>query len=329
MFYTIQHTTTFRYSQPVRESVMELRMQPRSDGVQHTLSFQVRLDPKAVLSSFRDHLGNVIHSFNIPGAHERLTVLAESLIEMRTIEEPPLAVAAAEWEVIESSLSLADVFDMLLPSKFVYSTPLLGDLIARLHIRRLDDPMSTIRMIGARLYEHFEYMPNTTTVDSPIDDILTNGRGVCQDYAHVMLAICRELRIPARYVSGYLVQQNRNGTASAVDQSHAWVECFIPSIGWVGIDPTNNLTATERHIRVALGSDYADVPPTRGVYKGVGEQVLEVGVKIQRHDSLPTDEALLPMQYERVEMPPTLPVNGSRKAAPPVPLDIQIQQQQQ
>jgi len=179
------------------------------------------------------------------------------------------------------------------------------------------------------LYRHFEYMPNTTTVDSTIDDILTDGKGVCQDYAHVMLSICRELHIPARYVSGYLVQENRFGSAATIDQSHAWVECYIPSLGWVGIDPTNDVIANEHHIRVAIGRDYDDVPPTRGVYKGVGEQILEVGVKIQLMDSIPTDESMQPIQYDRVEPPSSLPISSSRKAAPPVPLDIQIQQQQQ
>ncbi|MDX2159744.1 MAG: transglutaminase family protein [bacterium] len=328
MYYSIQHKTAFRYSQPVTESVMELRMQPRSEGHQQCFSFQVKLEPKASVHSYRDHLGNVIHSFNIPGAHDRLTVIAESLVQLGAPPNVPAMTAAALWDALETSITSADLFDMLLPSELTEPTPLLVQFSQQTGIHRLDDPLSTLWAINRTLHEKFEYVPNSTTVDSPIEEILTTGKGVCQDYAHVMIALVRNLGIPCRYVSGYLYHQHEQGLTAAPDQSHAWVEAYLPTLGWIGFDPTNATLAAERHIRVAVGRDYCDVPPTRGVFKGGAETRLEVGVKVEPSDLLPmNDHTSYPLAEQ--DEPPTLPANGVRRQAPVQPVDIQIRQQQQ
>ncbi len=121
-----------------------------------------------------------------------------------------------------------------------------------------------------------------TKADSPIDHALKAGRGVCQDFAHVMIAICRQWGAPARYVSGYLFTDRTAGDRSNPEATHAWVEVFLPTLGWIGVDPTNNILAGERHIVVATGRDYADVPPTRGVYKGEAENELTVTVSVRQ-----------------------------------------------
>ena len=127
----------------------------------------------------------------------------------------------------------------------------------------------------------FEYKPRSTRVDSPIDEALEARRGVCQDFAHIFIALARPLGIPTRYVSGYLYRDAASHDRSTDGATHAWVEAFLPEIGWIGFDPTNNLIAQDRHIRVAVGRDYADVPPTRGVYKGVTAVRSELGVAVQ------------------------------------------------
>ncbi len=137
-----------------------------------------------------------------------------------------------------------------------------------------------MRDLNSAINSAFEYTPNTTRVDSPIGEALRMREGVCQDYAHITITLARQLGIPCRYVSGYLYQPVRSQDRSTGEATHAWVEAYLPGLGWVGFDPTNNTTTDERHIRVAIGRDYADVPPTRGVYRGKAESELAVTVRI-------------------------------------------------
>jgi transglutaminase-like putative cysteine protease len=155
---------------------------------------------------------------------------------------------------------------------------------------RRDDPLSLLRDLTTRLYSAFEYA-STTSADSPMDDALGTRSGVCQDFAHIMIALCRfYLRIPCRYVSGYLYTGQDDNDRSAEDASHAWVEAWLPEYGWIGFDPTNNLLVVDRHIRVAVGRDYADVPPTHGVFRGEATTELSVGVQVKIADDLPFDD---------------------------------------
>ena len=133
-----------------------------------------------------------------------------------------------------------------------------------------DDPMATMHRLSDSIHRSFDYQPGTTSADSPIEHVLESGRGVCQDFAHVMIAIARSWGVPSRYVSGYLHTTGRPGAQTMATGSHAWVECRLPGAGWVGFDPTNAIFSDERHIRVATGRDYADVSPTRGAFKAAG-----------------------------------------------------------
>jgi transglutaminase-like putative cysteine protease len=138
-----------------------------------------------------------------------------------------------------------------------------------------------LRKTAAEIFTRLEYSPRSTRVDSPIDEALTAQRGVCQDFAHIFIALARHLGVPCRYVSGYLFHEPGSADRSADGATHAWAEVLLPDFGWVGIDPTNNSMAGERHIRVAFGRDYADVPPTRGVYKGVTTVRSELAVSVR------------------------------------------------
>jgi transglutaminase-like putative cysteine protease len=169
---------------------------------------------------------------------------------------------------------------MLLPSHFAQTTDLLLEFARQLDIQRRDDPLSLMREVNRRLHDAFEYVPQSTEVDSPIDDALQSRQGVCQDFAHVMIALGRMIGIPSRYVSGYLYHRVEDQDRSLQDATHAWVEVLLPDLGWIGFDPTNNLLAGDRHIRTAIGRDYADVPPTRGVFKGDTKSALSVAVQV-------------------------------------------------
>ena len=160
------------------------------------------------------------------------------------------------------------------------NSPLVDDLAAELQVDRRDDPLTTLLRLNRSLYEVFSYVPQSTKVNSSIDVAIEHRRGVCQDFSHIMIALVRRLGIPCRYVSGYLYHVKENHDRSEDDASHAWVEAYLPGLCWRGFDPTNNLVVGERHIRVAAGRDYADVPPTRGVFKGQAASELGVSVSV-------------------------------------------------
>jgi transglutaminase-like putative cysteine protease len=289
MFYSIRHCTRFRYSAAVSESLMEARMHPRTEETQRCLTFQLSVSPKARVTSYRDYMGNTIHHFDVPSHHTELMIVAESLVDSlprtRTGQLGPEA-----WGELDALVADGDFWEMLAPSHFAQPSDLLRDLSSALGVERRSDPLSLLLELNAAIYQWFDYAPKSTRVDSPIDDALKTRQGVCQDFAHIMLALSRELRIPCRYVSGYLYHGSTNHDRSTEGATHAWVEAFLPRLGWLGFDPTNNLVASERHIRTAIGRDYADVPPTRGVFKGQAHSELAVSVRVAPSDSMPEME---------------------------------------
>ena len=170
---------------------------------------------------------------------------------------------------------------MLLPSTFAVETPALTLLAKQMGVTRRDDPLMLVQELNQRLFDYFDYVPRSTRVDSPIDEAIVSGKGVCQDFAHTMIALLRHVRIPARYVSGYLYRSREDHDRSTPDATHAWVDVLLPQLGWVGFDPTNNLVAHHRHIRTAVGRDYADVPPTHGIFRGKTDSELYVAVHVE------------------------------------------------
>jgi transglutaminase-like putative cysteine protease len=295
MFYSIRHVTRFVYTPPVTESMTEVRMQPRAEGGQRCLKFELHTQPRARILGYRDHLGNIVHHFDIPGKHSQLKITAESTVEIAAAPPLPESLDAGAWEAMDEINRSGAYWDYLAPSQYAFKTELLAELARELRVKRRGDPLNLLREINAAIYESFDYKPQSTSVDSPIDDALRMRVGVCQDYAHIMIALARELRIPCRYVSGYLFHEGNGHDRSAAGASHAWVEAYLPELGWVGFDPTNNLIAGERHIRTAIGRDYADVPPTRGVFKGLAQSELSVGVQISPAKAPPPEEEMAPM----------------------------------
>lgn len=295
MFYSIRHVTRFRYSAAISESVMEVRMQPRTDGPQRCLQFNLTISPRTHVLSYRDEQGNTVHHFNIPGQHHKLVITAEALVDMGEFAPLPDALPMDTWSELDGLVDSGDFWDWLMPSKFARPTAHLATLASELHATRRADPLTLLREINTGIFDAFTYKPQSTDVDSPIDEALVARAGVCQDYAHIMIALVRELGIPCRYVSGYLYHRGGSSDRSAADATHAWVEAYLPELGWVGFDPTNNLVAGQRHICAAVGRDYADVPPTRGVFKGSANTELNVAVAVKPTNVAPTDAELQPV----------------------------------
>ncbi len=281
MYYSIRHLTKFLYSGDVSESLMETRMHPRSDQSQRCLTFHLSVSPRCRVFSYRDHLQNHVHHFDIPGQHGQLVIVAESLVEMQPSVQVPAFLAPDAWADLDVLVEGGDYWEMLFPSEFVQPTAALDALAAKLDVRRRDDPLMVLQQLNQQVYEYFDYKPKSTKVDSPIDVALESRMGVCQDFAHIMIALVRtKLRIPCRYVSGYLYHGESATDRSVNSATHAWIEALIPQLGWVGFDPTNWLVAGDRHIRTAIGRDYADVPPTHGMFRGRANSELTVAVRV-------------------------------------------------
>ncbi len=324
MFYSIKHLTKFHYASPVSESVMEARMHPRSEGNQRCLTFHLAVSPRCRVFAYRDHVGNNIHHFDIPGQHSYLVIVAESLLDVQPIADIPTSLPTDAWAEADSMVQMGDFWEMLLPSEFAEPTPLLLDLANQLGVCRRDDPLSLLRELNQKLYDWFEYVPKSTKVDSPIDQAIKSRQGVCQDFAHIMIALVRSLRIPCRYVSGYLYRRAQDHDRSVVDATHAWVESFLPPLGWVGFDPTNCLLTGDRHIRTAIGRDYSDVPPTRGIFRGHTASDLSVAVRVTASAEAPELDQILPVPEEWSVL-----VEKAQEPPPPPVKNMQQEQQQQ
>src|SRR3984885_289709 len=325
-FYSIRHLTRFRYSRPISESIMETRMNPRSDSSQHCLTFSLSVSPRCRVFTYRDHQGNNVQHFDIPGEHNQLVIIAESVIEHQALPDVPGFLAPDAWAALDELVRAGDYWEMLLPSTFAAESPALLDLAVKLDVRRRDDPLMLVHELNQRLYDYFEYVPRHTRVDSPIDEAILSGKGVCQDFAHTMIALLRHVGIPARYVSGYLYRSGEDHDRSTPDATHAWVDVLLPHLGWVGFDPTNNLVTHHRHIRAAVGRDYADVPPTHGIFRGKTASELYVAVQVEASDEPPALDRKLPIPEDWS----VLVERAQQQPEPSVPfIDLQQMQQKQ
>jgi transglutaminase-like putative cysteine protease len=278
---------------------MELRMQPRSEGPQALRSFQISTNPRAQLYAYTDHLGNAVYHFNVLRAHEELRIEVQAVVEIASIPQAPPATDTLEWGRFNSYNLTDEQFDLLEPSKFARLSPALLEFMAQHNLMKpTGDPLSALRLLNTTICDAFQYTAGITDAHSPIEVALSEKRGVCQDFAHIAIAIARHWGIPARYVSGYLHHREKSNDRSIDDATHAWIETYLPSLGWVGFDPTNDVLAGERHIRAAVGRDYADAPPTRGTFKGGAHSELAISVSVE-----PTQAPVRHEDFLRVARP--------------------------
>ncbi len=317
--YVIRHTNRFTYSAPISESMTEVRMQPRSDGRQRCIRFELTTQPRARVFAYQDPLGNVVHHFDIPSRHSRLWIAADAVVDMAPAPVIPESLPDSTWDELDAIAAAGQRWQSRQFSHFARDSELLGEFADELGWHRDTDPLTLMRRLNYALFHAFTYAPSHTRVDSPIDDALKARVGVCQDLAHIMIALARRIGIPCRYVSGYLSPSKDSKDRSAQGATHAWAEAYLPTLGWVGFDPTNDVLAAERHVRVAIGRDYADVPPTRGVFRGEARSELAVLVTVSLSDS--------PIRSDRV-LPMTTWV-APEVAEPAEPFDYAQQQQQQ
>jgi transglutaminase-like putative cysteine protease len=285
--YQVVHDTVYRYASQVSIGQHYAHLTPRHTAVQevlwHALEFQPA--PDEVIKS-RDYYGNHCQTVLIQQAHGCLLVRAATLVRI-TAREVSTADAVQAWECALQSAATApealEVIDMRLASPLA---PVLDE--TRDYAARFLTPgrswLEALLDLARHINTEFIYDPEATRVDTPLADVLKIKRGVCQDFAHLMLSCLRSHKLPARYVSGYLLNEPPPGTPKLVgsDASHAWVESWLPGHGWVGFDPTNGKLADHEFITIGWGRDYADIAPLRGVVLGGGEHELEVSVTVSR-----------------------------------------------
>ena len=293
MFYAIRHFTSYRYNRSVWQSMMEVRMHPRSEGNQRCFVFQLSVNPRARIFGYTDSYGNLVHHFDLPSRHSQLTIISDALVNIEAQPSIPDFMEYQGWQELEEIVEKKDYWDMLMPSHFARSSPELEQLAGEIGVteRKRRSPLAFLQDIASGVHRSFSYVKKSTAVNSPIEDALRSRQGVCQDFAHIMIALVRNARIPCRYVSGYLYHSTENAHPAADGATHAWVEALLPGLGWVGFDPTIDRLASEQHIRTATGRDYADVPPTRGMMKGKAGTQLQVRVRVTPSQAvLPPDE---------------------------------------
>ncbi|NBV22412.1 MAG: transglutaminase family protein [Proteobacteria bacterium] len=273
MKWDILHRTRFNYASPVRESFNEVRLQPQASDFQTVDSFLLKVLPAARLRHYLDFYHNTIHHFEIPEPHSSLVVESHSRVTTRSA--PVLAADATPFplERIDQALRWERSYDFLQASRFVDTSPETW----RLALDVVGDQRDTWQAALALMrfvYTHLKYESFSTSVHTHMKDVLAQRRGVCQDFAHVLLGLCRVMKIPACYVSGYLATE-------AASATHAWMEVLIPGVGWRALDPTHNCQPGETYVKIAVGRDYADVAPISGHYVGSTNRTLEVSVQIQ------------------------------------------------
>jgi transglutaminase-like putative cysteine protease len=272
------HVTRFDYSADVVEGVMEVRLGPYSDSTQRWDRFHLGVTPTGSVRQYVDGFGNRTHLVTVGKPHHTLEVVTRS--ELSTTLENPIAPPPKPPRALPPS----DQIDFLSPSPLV---PALPEFLQLLEEAGLADATSFdgVRALSRLVHDSFTYQRNVTTVATTVDEVLRLRSGVCQDFAHVLIGLCRSAGVPARYVSGYTVADLPDAKAPRPEQaSHAWVEAYTPTHGWRGLDATNDVVVADAHVKVAIGRDYADVSPTRGAFRGNAEQRLGVVVEAYRID---------------------------------------------
>lgn len=284
--FRIEHETEYVYTAPVSQSWQLARLTPRELPWQKLRSHRLQIDPapderhEAV-----DGFGNTVHHFGLHGSHRILRVVMSCEVEVGA--RPPLPADAMSWERVREVLRGPGPDGDLLPAQMCEATQLLpwseaARTYAEPSLQRGRGWFDAVSDLMRRIHRDFEFDPEATTVTTRVDEVLEHRRGVCQDFAHLMLACLRTHGLPARYVSGYLLTDPPPGQPRlmGVDASHAWVAAYAPGFGWIEFDPTNDQCADARYITLAWGADFADAVPLRGVILGGGSQQLKVSVSV-------------------------------------------------
>jgi transglutaminase-like putative cysteine protease len=283
MHFAIRYLTEYRYGEVVTDNLNALRVRPATNSHQRCDEFSVRVDPDSRLGRHTDYFGTEVIEFGVSRAHTQLTID----VRARVVTSPPPESPDGDWKSLETAAYRDAAGEFLLAGDDEPGETALADLQS---ITRARSPLATLLLATELIPDRFEYRTGVTYVGSPVSDLLSAGAGVCQDFVHLALILLRREGIAARYVSGYLFAGEDGGNDSIEVDTHAWLEALLPGVGdrgepmWVGADPTNRGLVGEQHVKIGHGRFYADVPPTKGVYRGSAGADLSASVRMTRLD---------------------------------------------
>jgi transglutaminase-like putative cysteine protease len=279
--FKIQHITKYNYEVPVRDSANQIMLYPVTDEWQEITYHRIQVTGNPAIEIHPDTFGNKIGTFTHSQPHQELIIDSSLEVVTRSKKLPEDRMDIEEqWKMLEKVRYEIPYIDFLRLESF----QALSEITRVIEDVRCKNcsPLTSAKDFCSYVYENFTYQKGITTVETTLDEIWSIKSGVCQDFAHFLLAILRLSRIPARYVSGYICP-NKNGMRGE-GATHAWVEAYIPAYGWLGLDPTNNCIANENHVRLAVGKNFTDCSPVRGTYRGISNHTLDVAVTVSYED---------------------------------------------
>lgn len=279
--FKIHHVTKYEYNNPVTDSVNEMRVFPYACPEQELLQMELNITFSPNLHVFHDYWGNKCGIFSLITPHR--TLIVESKAVVRTTLPSQLQIDFhSTFEQLEQQTANNLRLLELTEREFIKKQSTIQELADNLVAEGNQSVAAVVEKCSEYIYKRFSYVKGITNIETTVDEILAHKSGVCQDFAHLMLQILRTLRIPSRYVSGYICP-NKNGMRGE-GATHAWVEAYIPGYGWAGIDPTNNIWVTNRHVKLAVGRNFNDCSPVKGTFRGNTEQELSVYVSVGYED---------------------------------------------
>ena len=319
--YHIKHITRYRYASPVIDCANQLMLYPIQDAQQVLKKHELHISHKPDLEEFVDYFGNRVGVFSVIMPITELVIESDVEIEVAPAVLPETNNSVKDqWEKLAELRDQFPYMDFMMLEKFDYEnevTRVIGTLV-----NHSLPPFETAQVLSKYVYENFEYRKGVTTVETSPDEIWKLKAGVCQDFAHILLVMLRRVGIPARYVSGYICPKDQELRGEGA--THAWVEVCIPFYGWMGLDPTNNCIANDRHVRLAIGRHFTDCTPVKGTYKGSSEHTLEVSVSIGNGETEKSEEKTSAPVFSYKTKNPAPQTNSYRRY-----MEMQQQQQQQ
>lgn len=278
--FKIHHITKYEYDRPVTENANEIRIFPFQCSEQETLQFELNITGEPDVKTFFDYWGNKTGSFSLITPHQILVIESKSVVRTTSPSDPEINFSGT-WKDLErdkrNNLKLLE----LSLQEMINSQDEIDNILKSIYSH--DKSVAAfVEELAEYIFKNFEYIKGLTNIETTIGEILQHHAGVCQDFVHLMLQMLRTLKIPSRYVSGYICP-NKNGMRGE-GATHAWVEVWLPGYGWAGIDPTNNSWITNTHVKLAIGRSFHDCSPVKGVFKGPANQRLFVNVSVSYED---------------------------------------------
>jgi len=284
--FKIVHLTKYQYNHPIKESINEIRLFPHHFENQEVLQYQLLITHNPDVDISEDYYGNRVGNFNVLGPHTEMTIESRMLVRVNhSLKIPEIDATSVEDIQAEKEKSI-----MLLRLCYLDDIQKQNEIEGILEKIKIENKsiIEIAQQCNAYVYDNFTYTKGITNIETTVDEILALKKGVCQDFAHILLQLLRTAGIPSRYVSGYICP-NESGLRGE-GATHAWVEIYTPKQGWLGLDPTNNIWTMDNHVRLSVGRNFSDCTPIKGTFKGLARQTLSVCVSIGYEDGRQFEE---------------------------------------